>query len=66
MADNTATAMKQLAGQQVAVREHIDKYKRYLASYEKEVALKAVRRAQEAIAKLKRAPPRFTVDAWNP
>lgn len=71
MADNTATAKKQMAGQRAAVREHIDKYKRYQESYEKEVALKTVRRAQEAIAKLKRAHPSLqhdsdSVDTWNP
>lgn len=71
MADNTATAKKQIAGHRDAIRDHIAKYKRYVEPYEKDVALKTVRRAQGEIAKLKSKHPSLqhdsdSVDTWRP
>jgi len=71
MADNTATARKQLAGHRAAVKEHIEKYRRYAEQYEKDGALKTVVRAQGEISKLKDKHPTLMydtdpVDAWRP
>lgn len=71
MADNTATARKQLAGHRDAVREHIEKYRRYVEPYEKDDALKTVVRVQDEISKLKDRHPSLRydtdpLDTWKP
>lgn len=71
MADNTARARDELHGQRRAVREHVDKYKRYTEKYEKEFALKTVRNAQRQISTLKSKHPSLSRDSswedtWRP
>lgn len=53
MADNAARARDELYGQRRAIREHVDKYRRYTEKYEKDFALKTIRNAQVQISKLK-------------
>ena len=58
-----------LNGQRRAIREHIEKWKRYPSDYDKEFALKTVSRAQEEIRKIKRKNTRASTsweDDWRP
>lgn len=53
MADNLSRAREKLEGQRAAVREHIEKWRRYQEPYEKTTALKTIQNAQSHIAKIK-------------
>lgn len=71
VADNTARARQELQGQRRAISQHVDKYKRYTQSYEKDFALKTIRNAQQQIARLKSAHPSLKHDSswedgWRP
>jgi hypothetical protein len=70
MADNTAQARKAIDGHRRAIREHIDKYKRYTESYEKQGALRTIQRAQAEIRSLKSKHPSLntsdSADSWRP
>lgn len=70
MADNTATARKQLEGARAAVREHAKKYRDYSEDYEKNGAWKTIQNAQGQISKLKGAHPSLNTnskeDSWRP
>ena len=55
MADDTTKR----EGQRRAIREHIDKYRRYPRLQDKQTALKTVQNAQRQIADLKRRNPRL-------
>jgi hypothetical protein len=71
MADNTARAREQLAGQRKAVSDHIAKWARYKEPHDKNFALKTIRNAQTQIEKLKKAHPSLAKvtepeDTWSP
>jgi len=53
MADNLSRAREKLDGQRRAVREHVDKWRRYTEAYEKTGALKTIQNAQRHIQKIK-------------
>jgi hypothetical protein len=58
-----------LDGQRRAVREHIEKYKRYPSEQDKQTALKTIQNAQRHIADLKRRSPQLGSsyeDNWRP
>lgn len=58
-----------LEGQRRAIREHIDKYKRYPSPQDKQTALKTIQNAQRQITDLKRRNPRLgnsREDDWRP
>ena len=54
MALTRAEAQKLIDAQREAIREHIQKYYSYQVDYEKEFALKTIRRCQENIKDYKR------------
>jgi hypothetical protein len=71
MADNLSRAREKLDGQRRAVREHVDKWNRYVESYEKDGALKTIANAQGHIQKIKSDYPTLKNDArpednWRP
>lgn len=56
-------------GQRAAIREHIDKYRRYPIPHEKEFALKTIRNCQKEIADLRKRSPHLKPsweDTWQP
>jgi hypothetical protein len=58
-----------LEGQRRAIRDHIDKYKRYPSSQDKQTALKTIQNAQREISDLKRRNLRLgnsREDTWRP
>ncbi|MDZ7261256.1 MAG: hypothetical protein ONB05_04005 [candidate division KSB1 bacterium] len=58
-----------LEGQRAAIREHIDKYKRYSEQHEKAFALRTIRNCQKQIAKIKSKHPHWPSsweDNWTP
>jgi gas vesicle protein len=69
MADNTATAEKQVKGHRKAIEEHIKKWREYPAKQDKDTALKTIANAQNQIAKHLKAHPSIksdTPDTWKP
>ncbi len=54
MALTRAEAQKMIDAQREAIREHIQKYYEYTQDYDKEYALKTIRRCQENIKDYKR------------
>ena len=71
MADNLSRAREKLDGQRKAVREHVDKWRRYVQPYEKTGALKTIENAQRHIQKIKADFPTLksdnkTEDTWRP
>lgn len=71
MADNTARARDQVEGHRRAIREHIDKWKRYPQQHDKDTALKTIANAQSQILKLKDRHPTLkrdnsSEDTWRP
>ncbi|TDO68419.1 hypothetical protein EV651_102340 [Kribbella sp. VKM Ac-2571] len=71
MADNLARAREKLDGQRRAVREHVEKWQRYVEAYEKNGALKTIQNAQRHIQKIKSDYPTLrndnrSEDAWRP
>jgi hypothetical protein len=71
MADNAARARDELEGQRRAIRQHVDKYRRYTEKYEKDFALKTIRNAQTQISRLKSRYPSVSRDSswednWRP
>jgi len=64
-----ADEQKKIDGHRRAVRDHIDKYKRYPVQQDKDFALKTIRRVQGEIADLMRKNPRARSsweDSWRP
>ena len=63
---------KKLDGQRKArkaIREHIEKFKKYPKKYDKEFALKTIRNAQKQIKDIRAKNPTLTAsseDTWNP
>ncbi|MEH0931591.1 hypothetical protein [Micromonospora sp. CPCC 205558] len=56
-------------GQRRAIREHIEKYKRFTVPYEKQTALRTIDLAQREISNLKRRKPSIRhswEDSWRP
>jgi len=47
-------AIEKINAQRVAIKDHIDKYNRYVIDYEKKTALDTISRCQTNIADLKR------------
>jgi ribosomal protein S20 len=71
MADNTARAREQIRGHRSAIREHIEKWRRYTTEYDKNFALKTISNAQAQIQKLKDRHPSLRSDSsqedtWSP
>jgi hypothetical protein len=71
MADNLARAREKLDGQRRAVRDHADKWQRYVEPYEKAGALKTIQNAQGHIQKIKSDYPTLRndnrpEDNWRP
>jgi hypothetical protein len=65
MADDKA----KLKGQRAAVREHIDKYKKYGVQHDKDTALKTIKNCQNQIAKILSKHshwPSSWEDNWRP
>ena len=65
MSRSRAEAEKLLEGQRRAIREHIDKYNRYEHSYDKDTALKTIRRCQGEIRDIKSSCNVSTSDSWE-
>jgi|HubBroStandDraft_1064217.scaffolds.fasta_scaffold61559_3 hypothetical protein len=64
-----ADDQRKVDGHRRAIREHIDKYRRYTAQQDKNFALKTIERIQREIADLKRRNPRIGSageDTWRP
>lgn len=60
---------RKLDGHRASVREHIEKYKRYPDAYDKDFALKTIRRVQGEISEIKRKHthwPDSPEDSWRP
>lgn len=60
---------KKVEGHRRAIREHIDKYRRYPDPNDKNFALKTIQRVQGEIAALKRRKPTIrdsSEDSWRP
>jgi hypothetical protein len=56
-------------GQRKAIREHIEKYKRFKVPYEKQTARKTIELAQREISNLRRRKPSIKEsweDSWRP
>lgn len=69
MADNTASARTKVDGHRKAIRDHIDKYKRYEDENDKRFALKTIANAQQQIADLRgkhSTIPPSAEDSWRP
>lgn len=71
MADNLARARAKLDGQRKAVREHVEKWRRYSEPYEKDGGWKTVQNAQRHIQKIKDDFPTLrddsrAEDSWKP
>lgn len=70
MADNTAKARDDLAGQRNTVRTHAKKWRDHQEPYEKDFAWKTIQNAQKFIAKIKADHPSLksseTEDSWRP
>lgn len=69
MADNTASARNKVDGHRRAIRDHIDKYKRYNDENDRRFALKTIANAQQQIADLRKKHstiPGSTEDSWRP
>lgn len=69
MADNTSGAKDELKGQRRAVREHVEKYKKYPDKRDKDFALKTIGNARSHIARLKSKHPSLDSsweDTWRP
>ncbi len=65
MADDKA----KLEGQRAAIREHIEKYKRYSEQHEKDFALKTIRNCQNQISIIRSRHshwPSIWEDTWRP
>lgn len=54
-----------LSGQRAAVREHVEKYRRYPHEEDKQFALKTIRNAQNQIAALKRKATAKIESSWE-
>lgn len=54
MGISRAEAMERIESQRDAIREHIDKYERYIEDYDKEYALKTIRNCQGRIEHIKK------------
>jgi hypothetical protein len=69
MSDNTAKARKDLDGARAAVREHVEKWRRYPGEYDKNFAVKTIERVQRDIAKIKSDHPSLNTnspeDSWT-
>ena len=63
-------AMRAIEGHRRAIREHIDKYNTYPYQYDKDYALKTIRRCQGEIETLKNQCNVYIEssweDTWNP
>lgn len=60
---------QKLEGQRKAIRDHIDKYSSSTHDYDKDFALKTIRRAQHELAEILRKHPhweRSWEDEWSP
>jgi hypothetical protein len=60
---------KKVEGHRRAIREHIEKYQRYVDERDKNFALKTIQRVQKEIADLKRRKPNIRSkpeDSWRP
>jgi len=60
---------RKIEGHRRAIREHIEKYKKYPDKHDKEFALKTIQRVQHEIADLKRRKPNIRAsyeDSWRP
>jgi hypothetical protein len=71
MTDNTARAKRELGSMRRAIRDHIDKYKKYKQQHEKDFAVKTISNVQAQIAKLKSRHPTLGRDSswedtWRP
>ncbi|WP_037320355.1 hypothetical protein [Amycolatopsis orientalis] len=71
MADNTARARDQVEGHRKAIRDHIEKWRKYSDQNDKKFALKTIANAQGQIQKLKERHPslrndRSSEDQWRP
>ncbi|WP_146082398.1 hypothetical protein [Rathayibacter sp. AY1C5] len=69
MADNLSQARAKLDGQRRAVREHIEKWKKYPEPYEKEGAWKTIQNAQSHIKKIRESHSALAAsfeDTWRP
>ena len=55
---------RKIQGHRKAVRDHIDKYRRYPEQNDKQFALKTIDRIQSEISKLKRRKSTLT-DSWE-
>lgn len=71
MADNLATARKQIAGHRQQIRGSVDKWKKYAEPYEKTNQLKTIKNVQGQIEKLVSKHPtlrneRSWEDSWIP
>jgi hypothetical protein len=64
-----ADDQRKVDGHRRAIREHMDKYRRYPAQQDKNFALKTIERIQREIADIKRRNPRIgsaSEDTWRP
>lgn len=69
MSDNLPRARRQLDGSRNAVRQHIEKFRRYTSDDDRRFALKTIRNAQDQIGKLRRRNPTLPAsweDTWRP
>lgn len=67
---NNREIENKIDGHRRAIREHIEKYNNYPHDYDKEFALKTIRRAQASIEELKLKASCYisssSEDTWNP
>ncbi len=57
--------MPQIEGQRAAIREHIEKYNRYVYAQDKEFALKTIERCQDNIERLKAQCNQYIESSWE-
>lgn len=57
--------MPAIEGNRASIREHIGKYNDYQHSYDKDFALKTIRRCQDNIRDLKRQCNQSIEDSWE-